>query len=490
MFGKKKVSIDFTEPDYSLLVPRAKEKGKSTSTIVNGLISLFFRISPDVAKKIGSFCYSQYMQEKELLETLSGFERDEAQKRTNQYERLASFFGYDTPSEVDDYMRITFLKKGYAVYPKNWIVLDTVFGPADSCMYAGVVESLNSEKFGIPHFIFFSNVKYADNYSADMEARIYEACAKAYPDFNKFYDSQVPDPDLNDPKSIDEWTAAPCFRLFHLVELGDPQYWHETNPDYRPPYGAMIVRDDSPNNRNKIMNILENILKNRNLARKYGDVEVIQNPSIYHEFSTEEEAEEWGKQKYAEWAKIHKEIYCRTFNYNYESFLHMTDPILSYTGTDFRRINDYLHGKEDFSTDSTDKNLIHSQECNLRIRIANLLLAIYSAPIIDQDVILYRQVSEETINKIISTPSYCELGFMSTSLVKTSCVENCGNHPYLLKIYVDKDIPIHAIYTNVIRYHNENELLLPPEIYLKMAAYPYKDEESGKEIYEVKVIKM
>ena len=79
---------------------------------------------------------------------------------------------------------------------------------------------------------------------------------------------------------------------------------------------------------------------------------------------------------------------------------------------------------------------------------------------------------------------------MSTSLVKTSCVENCGNHPYLLKIYVDKDIPIHAIYTNVIRYHNENELLLPPEIYLKMAAYPYKDEESGKEIYEVKVIKM
>lgn len=245
MFGKKKVSIDFTEPAYALLVSRAKSEGKSNSSLVNCLISLFFRLSPDVAKKIGAFCYSQYIQEKDLLENLAGFERDEAQKKASQFEKLATFFGYDTSSsEADTSMRITFLKDGYVTYPKDWILLGDIFGPADTCMYAGVVESRNAEKLGIPHFIFFCDVKYARDYTDDMETCIYDACAKAYPDFKKFYNSQVTAPDLNDPKSIDEWKAAPYFSLFHLVEKGDPLYWHEAGPDYSPPYGAMIIRDD------------------------------------------------------------------------------------------------------------------------------------------------------------------------------------------------------------------------------------------------------
>ena len=243
MFGKKKVSIDFKEPEYALLATRAKDEGKSNSALVNSLISLFYRVSPDVAKKIGSFCREQYMQETALLETLSGFERDEAQKRANQYKNLASYFGYDTTADTDTGMAITFLKEGYVIYPKDWIVLEDVFGPADSCMYAGVVECRNADRYGIPHFLYFCDEQYSKDYSDDMQARIYAACAKAYPAFKEYYNMQLPAPNQGDLEALEKWNTSPSFGLFHLVVKGDPFYWHEYDPEYKPPYGAMIVRE-------------------------------------------------------------------------------------------------------------------------------------------------------------------------------------------------------------------------------------------------------
>ena len=244
IFGKKKVSIDFTEPEYALLADRAKKEGISNSAVVNGMISLFFRISPDVAKKIGNFCYQQYLQEKSTLELLSGFDRDEAQKRMTQFGKISSYFGYDTPSEKDNSMKITFLKNGYVTYPKDWIVLDNVFGSAENCMYAGCVESRNSKKFGIPHFIFFCDMKYGKDYTDEMSEKIYSACAKAYPKFREFYNMEQPMPDPHDKEALQRWNEAPCFGLFHIVEKGDPIYWHDADPDYQPPYGAVIIRDD------------------------------------------------------------------------------------------------------------------------------------------------------------------------------------------------------------------------------------------------------
>lgn len=243
MFGKKKVSIDFLEPEYALLTEQAKREGKSNSFIVNGLINLFLRLSPEVGSKIGKFCYEQYLKEKENLEKLSGFERDEAQKRMEQYEKLSAYFGYNTKAEADPGMKITFLKDGYVQYPKDWIVLQDVFGPADSCMYAGVVESRNSEKYGIPHFIFFSNTKYGKDYTDEMHTKIYDACSKAWPDFGKYFNMQVPARYTTDMEYVKKWDAAPCFGLFHIVEKGDPMYWTDSSPDYKPPFGAMIIRN-------------------------------------------------------------------------------------------------------------------------------------------------------------------------------------------------------------------------------------------------------
>lgn len=241
MFGKKKVSIDFTEPEYTLLTEQGKKEGKSNSFIINKLIGIFLRISPDVSKKVGRFCYEQYLTEQENLEKLLGFERDDAQRRTDQFAALSQYFGYDVKADKNPGMKISFLKHGYVMYPNDWIVLNDIFGPTDTCSYAGVVESRNSSKYGIPHFIFFSNVKYGRDYTDEMTSTIYEACSKVYPDFKKYWNMQLPIPNLNDEDAVDAWQNAPEFSVFHIPVKGDPISW--PREDYKPPFGAMIIRD-------------------------------------------------------------------------------------------------------------------------------------------------------------------------------------------------------------------------------------------------------
>ena len=88
-------------------------------------------------------------------------------------------------------------------------------------------------------------------------------------------------------------------------------------------------------------------------------------------------------------------------------------------------------------------------------------------------------------NKAKDSLPYHEKGFMSTCLLKEYCATNCGNHKYMLKMYVDNQTPIHAIFANLIRRRAEEELLLPPGLYMRMIDYPYFDEETSKTIFEV-----
>ena len=89
------------------------------------------------------------------------------------------------------------------------------------------------------------------------------------------------------------------------------------------------------------------------------------------------------------------------------------------------------------------------------------------------------------INKTKGSP-FCEWGFMHTSLVKSACVSKCGDYKDMLKIYAPKGL--HDIYANLIRKRGEAELVLPPEMLLKMIRAPYIDEDSGKTVYEVQLI--
>lgn len=246
MFGKKKVSIDFTEPCYQSMAATAKDKKISNSTIINTLIEVFMQLSPAVIQDIGAYCLKRYLEEKAAADTLTGFAQQEKAICADQYYRISEYFGVKAP-DVRPGMKKVFLKEGYVIFPEDWIILPDVYDSPDKCLYAGVVESRNSEKYHIPHFVFFSDYKYGADYPANLADKVFERCAAVYPDFKRLYNMQLPTPDISrtDPEGLElmkKWQDAPEFGLFHIVEKDDPLYWNQVTPNYEPPYGAMIVR--------------------------------------------------------------------------------------------------------------------------------------------------------------------------------------------------------------------------------------------------------
>lgn len=213
-------------------------------------------------------------------------------------------------------------------------------------------------------------------------------------------------------------------------------------------------------------------------SEDFGEFDEIKDRAAYHEFGNIEDAEAWGTETFGEWAKHHKRIYETTKRFSSNSALHVTDPVDMYLGYGFRQINQNLRYDE-----------IRNIPNHIFVTISNLVISICSAPIIDRKIILYRQVSEIMINELVSknreNKPYCEKGFMSTSLVETICARTCGNSQYMLKIYVNNTNPIHAIYADLIRRRDEAELLLQPELFMRMAKAPYLDKETDKQIYEV-----
>lgn len=200
-----------------------------------------------------------------------------------------------------------------------------------------------------------------------------------------------------------------------------------------------------------------------------------------HEFTSFDDAETWGMGHYSPWAKAYKKVFfLSSARYKEHSPLRLEEPIELYCGYRYREINEYLRN-----------NTLTSAFPNVPVYTATMASAILSAPTTDQSLVAYRQVSSSTIQAIVEAHEnetvYCENGFMSVSLHKETCIENCGHKADVLKIYLPKDLP--AVYVNAIVRRDEAELLLPPELFLRLIAEPYLDP-SGKMIYEVELLDM
>lgn len=200
-----------------------------------------------------------------------------------------------------------------------------------------------------------------------------------------------------------------------------------------------------------------------------------------HEFTSFDDAETWGMGHYSPWAKAYKKVFfLSNARYKEHSPLRLEEPIELYCGYRYREINEYLRNTP-----------LTSAFPNVPVYTATMASAILSAPTTDQSLVAYRQVSSSTIQAIVEAHEnetvYCEKGFMSVSLHKETCIENCGHKADVLKIYLPKDLP--AVYVNAIVRRNEAELLLLPEMFLRLIADPYLDP-SGKMIYEVELLDM
>ncbi len=200
----------------------------------------------------------------------------------------------------------------------------------------------------------------------------------------------------------------------------------------------------------------------------------------YLTFANSKDANLWGMKYYENWAKQYKKIMYTSESVIKESLCSI--PIECYCGYSYQQINKFMRDKKD-------------DESNTYRELSDILaIVLASAPRIPQNVVLYRMVSDKFIQTLIeknrqSTPIK-ENGFMSTSLIKSIASENesYANEENLLRIFVPKDTI--GVYVNAVTERSEEEMLLFPNMYLALIAYPYHDEETGKRVFECKLIEI
>lgn len=198
----------------------------------------------------------------------------------------------------------------------------------------------------------------------------------------------------------------------------------------------------------------------------------------YIEFLEKEETEKWGKKYYGEWAENYKKLMRSANGYTKdESCLYSIE---QYCGYNYKQINKGL--RNGFDTGNPTYRIL-----------ANILaMVLCSAPRIPCDIVLYRIIDIETMKIVLDNNKQFvqskENGFISASMLKTivNSDEEYARGEILLKLYVPKGTV--GVYVNEVTRRNEEEILLPPGLYLKIIGEPYEDVMSKKTIYECKVI--
>ena len=249
----KRTSFDLSIENSTNLGSFSEKMGSSYSRVVNYMLRIFLAMKPDIKSELAEFCNQKMEEISENMEIMSEFEKQEAKQKMIQYQELSFFFmeGQKPSVKKTSGMRKVFLKEGYVLIPEDWVILDN-FSTASDCMYAGVVETREpldgKKKYNAKHYVYFCNYKYGNEYPSDFEDAVYAACCEKDASFKDVMNAVVT-PIYNgkavvaNMTNLAEYKAAPCPGTFHIVEQGDPIYWNEVEPDYKPPFGAVIIRN-------------------------------------------------------------------------------------------------------------------------------------------------------------------------------------------------------------------------------------------------------
>lgn len=222
---------------------------------------------------------------------------------------------------------------------------------------------------------------------------------------------------------------------------------------------------------------------------KYGRIDChnIEKES-YHDFGTEDEAKEWGKNIYGNWAKEYPN-YIKNIprSGRVAEDWSTRDPLAYYCGNLYRNANDYYRSG-DYGNGYFD---------SLKTELNNIINA---APRIPDNIVVYRALYKidfwdfRALNR--SRSPFVELGFMSTSLTASILTRkhedpysNFSASHYALRIYVPKGTK--AVYVDEVGQYVESlargelELLFPSETKLYMVAYPYR--KWGKCVFDCQI---
>ena len=203
--------------------------------------------------------------------------------------------------------------------------------------------------------------------------------------------------------------------------------------------------------------------------RYYGKLHDISiNKDEYYEFTSNDDANKWGRPLYDDWAKEYEK--------NEGTYDFHDTPIFLYTGTAYRIINEYKRG----ITTSISPSYKKMADCSIPE-------AIHSAPHVSKKIVVYRIISGDVCDLFKNINGYFsplfEKAFLSSSLLCDKISEhistlNDPEHPILLKIYVPENTE--AVFVNSIGEFDESaetELLINHNQYLYPIKYPYINKE-------------
>ena len=234
--GDNKETLDELTDNYQL----------KYGPMINKIIGTFCRMPKSVKNVLETTCVSEYKRlTKELSHANDDFHKKALEEEKDLYYeilRLINSGKYEIPEVIsaDNTMKKIEIADGYLIIPSDWIVVNPE--QAKSCRYAAVLECKNSERYNVPHFIYFNNYKYANEYTESLEKDFYKLCEKNWDRFSDIEklsnDNQLrPDPEHEGQYlNLDEYLASPIIGLFSIEEENE-----DSNEEY--PFGARIVRN-------------------------------------------------------------------------------------------------------------------------------------------------------------------------------------------------------------------------------------------------------
>lgn len=245
--AKVKSVITFDLSNFRVASREAKKLGTTFSRYLNYLISLTLDVPTLVQGELSIFCAQKSASVDEQNSLYWMYRERNIQE---SYKELAIFWAQKDPytKGKNMLMRKTDMKDGYIVYPADWVVLDGVQCDAKDSVRACVIEVKNGKKYGMPHFLFFTNKDVGDPFTIDEENAIHLACIKAVPNFAQVLRDGVDQPTMpmSDPRykeAAKRFLASPIPGIFYIPATDDPYYCMQDEPLF----GCRIVRNVNKN---------------------------------------------------------------------------------------------------------------------------------------------------------------------------------------------------------------------------------------------------
>lgn len=238
-----KISFDTTANEKKFIEACAAQCNEKTGPFIINVLNSVLNFGPDARKDIAKYLVN-YAEGLQIMAQNNKNDAEQWKIQTksdaNHCISLANYIAGKTEYKLNTQslngMKTVDLKNGTLIIPKDWLLIKPE--TAKEHCYAGVIECLNHEKYGVPHIVFFTDFAFTNMYTSEFLDEVNELACEVYPDFRKIMAMQVePVFDSNNKGKMlnqKEYLDAPTIGHFFIADEG---WW-----DAEPPSGAKIVR--------------------------------------------------------------------------------------------------------------------------------------------------------------------------------------------------------------------------------------------------------